>query len=104
MPTRNTHARIYQGEFTKEAYESIHNLADQNNIPVRDFILESIREYLNSWDPSHRLDFEEVFLNDASARLYLWMPYEICDELNRLMDSRGTYVQALLKRALKKHF
>ncbi|MBW1678257.1 MAG: hypothetical protein JRJ79_17080 [Deltaproteobacteria bacterium] len=101
MLTRETHARIYQGELAESKYRALHLLAKQKDVSPCELILEAIRKYMENWDPKYSLDIEELVLNDGSVRFYLWVPYEKYGELDRLMKSKGTYIQELFRKAIR---
>lgn len=101
MPTRATHARIYQGEITETKYRELGSLEKRKGIPPRELILKAVGKYLENGDPKYSLDIEEVLLNDNRMRLYLWVPYERYGELDCLMKSRGAYIQELVRKAMK---
>ncbi|MBW2005785.1 MAG: hypothetical protein JRI72_14525 [Deltaproteobacteria bacterium] len=103
MLTRDTHARIYQGDLSKGEYDELQSLARQKNISVRDLLLDAIRAYLKNGKLRFSLNIEEVLLNTASVRFYLWLPYEIRDELDQFIKSRGTYIQEFIKKAIKNY-
>ena len=101
MLTRETHARIYQGEIGNNEYSELESAAKGEGIPLREFILKEIIIYLKNWDLICALDIEEVALNDGRIRFYLWIPYEKYVELDRLMKSSGTaYIQELTRKAM----
>jgi hypothetical protein len=99
MLTRETHARIYQGELSEKEYSELKSAANQKNLSLRGLVLEAMRKYLEDWEPRYSLDIEEVVLNDERLRFYLWLPYENLHDLDLLMASKGSYVQQLLKNA-----
>ncbi len=101
MLTRETHARIYQGEITHNEYKELESAAKEEGISLREFILKAIRKYLENWDSRHSLDIEGVALNDGGIRVYLRVPYEKYSELDYLMKNRGTYIQELTRKAIK---
>jgi hypothetical protein len=101
MLTRETHARIYQGELSEREYIELRSVANHKGLPLRELILGAIKTYLENWEPRHSLDVEEAVLNEERVRFYLWLPYENLSELDRLMTSKGSYVQQLLKKAVK---
>ena len=100
MLTRDTHARIYQGDLSRSKYDELQGLARQKNMTIQDLILDAIRKYLSDLKSEFSLDIEEVTLNNGGARFYLWAPYKIGDKLDRLMKSRGVYLQELVSKAI----
>jgi hypothetical protein len=100
MPTRETHARIYQQELSSTEYNALKGLAKQKKVSIQEFVLDRIRAYLGDWRSSSFLDVQEVITKEGSLRIYLWLPYDVCDELERLMKKRGSYVQELARRAV----
>ncbi|MBW1784314.1 MAG: hypothetical protein JRL30_26680 [Deltaproteobacteria bacterium] len=102
MPTRETHARIYQGEIDQSDYRELESVARGEGISPRTFILKEIIRYLKNWDLNCALDIEEVALNDGRTRFYLWIPYEKSAELEHLMKTRGTtHIQELTRKAIR---
>lgn len=101
MPKRDTHARIYQGELDPAEYCELKRLSGTNKTPIRRTLIDSIRAYLGNWDKGEDLDIEQLPLDDGKVRFYLWVPYELCDELDRAVAKKGTYIQKLLKSSLK---
>lgn len=99
--TRDTHARVYQGELNSADYEGLRDLSKARKIPIREILVDSVTAYLGDWDKGRALDVEELILGDGSVRLYLWVPYELCDELERRALKKGIYLQKLIKNALK---
>jgi hypothetical protein len=100
MLTRETHARIYQGEINQNEYRKLESMAREKRISLRELFIELIRKYLKNWDARYSLDIEGVALNDGRTRFYLWVPYEKYSELVRLMRRNGAYVQELLSKAV----
>lgn len=98
MLKRETHARIYQGEINHNECREIERAAKEKRISLQELILGLIRKYLENWDSRRSLYIERVRLSNGGTRLYLWVPYENCDELNHLMKSKSTYVQELLRK------
>ena len=102
MPTRETHARIYQGEIDNNEYRELERSAKQRGIPLREIIVEAINKYLKKSNPKYPLDIEEMDLKDGSKRFYLWIPYENYNDLVHLMKTRGIiYIQELVRRAAR---
>ena len=101
MLTRETHARIYQGEITNNEYSELESAAKGEGISPRKFIIKEIRKYLKNWDSKHALDIEEVALDDGRTRFYLWIPYENYRELDQLMKARGSYIQDLTRKVIR---
>jgi hypothetical protein len=101
MRTRETHARIYQGEINRNTCKELESVAKEKGISLRELILEVIGKYLGDWNSRYSLDIEAVALNSGGARFYLWVPYENCDELDHLIKTRGTYIQELTRKAIK---
>jgi len=99
--TRDTHARIYQGELDPADYDRLMDLSKAKKIPIRGILVDSVTAYLGDWDKGRVLDVEELILGDGSVRVYLWVPYELCDELERKALEKGTYLQKLIKNSLK---
>ncbi len=100
MLTRETHARIYQGEITDNEYSKLKSSGKEESISLRELILETVRKYLEDWETKYSLDIEKVVLNNGSVRFYLWLPYQVCDKIDQLMKNRGTYVQELVRKAI----
>jgi hypothetical protein len=100
MVTRETHARIYQGELSEKESSELKSAAKKKKLSLRELILDTITKYLENWEPQYSLDVEEVVLNDEHVRFYLWLPYEDLDELDHRMTGKGSYIQQLLKKAV----
>jgi len=101
MIARDTHARIYQGDLSNSEYDKLKSLARRKNVSVRSLILDAIRKYLKDWNSRFSLNIEKVVLNNTSMRFYLWLPYEIRDEIDQFINNRGTYIQELIRKAIK---
>jgi len=98
---RDTHARIYQGELILSEYRDLELVSQDMKVPIRTIIKDLINAYLGHWDKGKALEVEEVPLEDGRMRLYLWVPYEICDELDLKVSEKGTYIQKLVRNSLK---
>ncbi|MBW2065195.1 MAG: hypothetical protein JRJ03_09705 [Deltaproteobacteria bacterium] len=99
--TRDTHARIYQGELDLSEYQDLELVSQNRKAPIRAIIKDLIKGYLGDWDKGKALDVEEVPLKDGRLRFYLWVPYEICDELDLKVSGKGIYIQKLVRNSLK---
>jgi len=102
MLTRDTHARIYQGELSKQRYEKLQSTAGSSRLPVREVVLSAVKDYLDEWQGAASVEIEEVVLSNSQIRFFLWLPYAYCSELRRLMTMRGKDVQDLVREAIKK--
>jgi len=103
MPTRDTHARVYQLELARSEYDQLKILAKRKDISVRKLILEAIQEYLQGWESVADLDIEQLAAADNSVRLYLWIPYDKYGELCRETKDKGFHLQELVLRAVKEY-
>ena len=103
MLTRKTHARIYQGELSRHDYARLRVLASHRDMPVRELILEALKDCLNGWPGWSLLDIERVLTGDNNVRLYLWIPYDNYEELCREIKKKGFYVQELALRAIREY-
>jgi len=102
MLTRDTHARIYQGELSSQVYNRLLSMAGSSRLSVREVVSSAVKEYLNNWEGSASLDIEEVVISNDQIRFYLWLPYPDCPELDRFMTTRGRHVQDLVREAIRK--
>lgn len=100
---RDTHARIYQREISRDHYEMLRALASQKHTSVRKLLRDAIKQYLNDSESRSLLDVEEMETSCANVRFYLWLPYENVAELDQLMKKRGTCLQQLVLKAIKQH-
>jgi hypothetical protein len=100
MPSRQTHARVYQLDFNVEEYEVLRYQAARLDLNVRDFILAALRAYLPNWGSSSSVEVELVEIGDDKRRVYLWIPYEVYDEIEDLVANRGFSLQTLVRRAI----
>ncbi|MBW1982742.1 MAG: hypothetical protein JRJ12_16165 [Deltaproteobacteria bacterium] len=101
MMTRDTHARIYQQELPRRLCRDLENIASSQGIHWRQLLVDCLRRYLGDWDGRQLLDLEDVPADEHNIRLYLWIPYEKCDELEQLLKSRGIQLQELTREALR---
>ena len=101
MPTRATHARIYQQELLRSEYDHLKILAKRKDVSARELLLEVIGEYLPGWESGSGLDIELVVTTDNSVRLYLWIPYDKYDEVCREVKGKGLHLQELVLRAIR---
>lgn len=104
MLTRDTHARIYQGELPDNKYGELGVLAKQKGVSLHELILEAIRGYLEKGKPKFSLDVEEVALKSGDMRFYLWLPYEILEEIDHLIKNKGIFLHELVRKALMEHY
>jgi hypothetical protein len=101
MPTRETHAKLYQGELTTAEYEELNLLARQRSASVQALILEAIRAYLKNDELLASMDVELVEINNSGVRCYLWMPYDTHSNIELIMKERGTYIQGLVRNSIE---
>lgn len=101
MLTRDTHARIYQGELSKCVCEELVRLARQNNTSAQALILEAIGAYLKNGELTSSVDVEMVETNGSRVRCYLWLPYDTCDKVELMMKGKGTYIQGLVRKSIE---
>ena len=101
MHTRETHARIYQGEIEENQYRELKSGAEEEGVSLSKFILERINDYLKKWDPKYPLQLEEMALDDGRSRFYLWVAYEKYAELDHLMKAGGSCIQELTRKAIR---
>ena len=102
MLTRDTHARIYQGEVSRQRYEKLQSAAGNTGLSVREVVLAAVKEYLKNWEGTASMDIEEVVLSNDQIRFFLWLPFADCSELCRLMMSRGKDIHDVIHEAIKK--
>ncbi|MBW1998174.1 MAG: hypothetical protein JRJ29_09450 [Deltaproteobacteria bacterium] len=98
--SRDTHARIYQGELDSSEYGDLEQISQNRKVPIGTIIKGLINAYLGGWDKGKALEVEEFPLEDGKVRFYLWVPYEVCDELDLKVSEKGTYIQKLVRNSL----
>jgi hypothetical protein len=103
MLTRDTHARIYQGDLSRSEHDKLQTLARQKNVTVRDLISDAINKSLRDLRSGFSQDIEEVMLHNGRLRFYLWLPYQVCGKIDRMMKNRNTYVQELVRQAIREY-
>ena len=101
MLSRDTHARIYQGEFSKREYEEILHLAGKRNASAQELILNAIAFYLKNGGLSKSLSVEMIMLDGPSLRVYLWLPYDMRDKIELMMKEKGSYIQVLVRKSIE---
>ncbi|MBW1717275.1 MAG: hypothetical protein JRJ77_15870 [Deltaproteobacteria bacterium] len=102
MLTRETHARIYQGELAAGKYEELNLLARQRSTSTEALILEAIRAYLKNDELMVSMNVELVPVNNCHVRCYLWLPYDTSSKVELMMKGKGTYIQGLVRTSLRR--
>ena len=85
MLSRDTHARIYQGELSSQRCEKLRSTGDSGCSSVKELVLSAVKDYLKNWEGTASLDVEEVVLSNDRIRFFLWLPYVHCSEFCHLM-------------------
>jgi len=103
MITRDTHARIYQQDLPRNQLVELKRLASQMNMSDQKLILEAIRKFLGCWSSRFDLNIEKVLLKNGDMRFFLWLPYQILDELERLLKCKEIHIQELARSAIMEY-
>ena len=102
MLTRDTHARIYQGEVSGPKLDILQKLSNKKKLSLSSLILFAITDYLKDRDFAGDLDIEAVKLSSENVRLYLWVPYKTYYELEKFMKIKGIDIRGLTIESLRK--
>jgi hypothetical protein len=73
MVTRDTHARIYQHELSKQEYDRVHQLASRQQFNVNELLASSVNTCLKGWGIHNFVEIEEMTVDDEKIRFYLWI-------------------------------
>ncbi|MBW2312187.1 MAG: hypothetical protein JRF35_14155 [Deltaproteobacteria bacterium] len=101
MPTRATHARIYQGELSQCVYKELKRLSRQNNTSAQELILDAIGAYLKNEQLSPAVDVELVEISGSRARCYIWLPYDTHKKVELKMKEKGANIQWLVRKSIE---
>ena len=102
MVTRDTHARIYQHELSKQEYDRLHQLASSQQVNVNELLASSVKACLKKWGIQNSIEIEEITVDDGKVRFYLWIPYTCRDLLERVLRKKHKHIQDVIPWTIRK--
>lgn len=101
MVTRDTHARIYQHELSKQEYDQLHQLASSRQVSVKELLARSVKACLKKWGIENSIEIEELNVDDKKIRFYLWIPYTSLDSLEHETRKQRKHIQDVLRLVIR---